>query len=138
MSEDREEPQIVYIDANDKPTYDMLSEKGGPLEGMDNKDMFLLAMALGYMNNIKVELKDRLYFFRTSYLDNHEKALLKAIAVSEEGSLDVLSDKKKIYSLAEQYATGGLKLLRNIAFEKFGKDLYKKLLPELSSKMEKG
>jgi hypothetical protein len=64
--------------------------------------------------------------------------LLKAIAVSEEGSLDVLSDKKKIYSLAEQYATGGLKLLRNIAFEKFGKDLYKKLLPELSSKMEKG
>jgi len=133
MSEDREEPQIIYIDRSDKATYDKLVEKGGPLEGMEYKYIFLLAMALGYINNIKTESIERIPggLFRTSYLNTYEKAIIKAIAIAEEGSLDALLDKRKIYSLAEQYATGGIKILQNIAFDKFGKDLYKKLLDEL-------
>ncbi|MEM2146930.1 MAG: hypothetical protein QW491_05910 [Thermoproteota archaeon] len=132
MSSDRE-PQLINVNESDKAIYDRLTEKGGPLEDFDNKYVFLLAMALGYANNIKTELTKKTWLFRTSYLDENEKAMIKAVAIAEEGSLAALLDKEKIYSLAEQYAAGGIRLLGSIAFEKLGKDLYKKLLSELQA-----
>jgi hypothetical protein len=45
-------------------------------------------------------------------LTDEERTLIKAIAIATEGDLNVLLDEQRVYSIAEEYATGGISLLK--------------------------
>ncbi|KXB08207.1 hypothetical protein AKJ58_00635 [candidate division MSBL1 archaeon SCGC-AAA385D11] len=114
-------PDRVYIDESDKEDYkDLLEDSNSPLEGTGNPDVFLLAAVTGFRKGERIELDSKYGWARTEYFDDKAKSVIKAIAVAEEG-LDVLLDKKKVYSIAEEYATTGVKLLKNDIFgRKYG------------------
>lgn len=103
--------------------------KDGPFKDKDYKDIFMLALAIGFKKNRHPPLNKKEWLFRTDQLsDNSEDYwILKAVAVAAEGNLNVLLDEKKICSIAEEYANGGILSLKD---EVFGKDFadYKKRL----------
>lgn len=113
---ENKEPDRFYIRKSDIEDYKRLKERDSPLEKKSNKDLFILALSIGYFEGIKLELDNKEGFVRTEYLSEKDKSLISALAVAEEGNLDVLLDKKKVYSIAEEYAAGGIKQLKDMVF----------------------
>ncbi len=122
----------LYIDKKDQDVFEQLREKGSPFEGTDNKDIFIAAMVRGYHEGCRISLKSREGFFRWDNLIDSEKALIKSIAIAEEKDLKVILDKQKIFTVAEEYATGGVHLLKQkvSGIDEFG-SYAKKLEAEL-------
>ena len=114
-----EEPDRVYIERKDrKRFYDKLLGKDSPLRrpNFQNKDIFLLAMSLGFQEKNRQKLKTKEGYFFAKNFSEEENALLYALAVFEEDDLKVLLDKKKVYSIAEEYAKGGIPILYHKVF----------------------
>lgn len=108
----------LYVDRKDLDDWKRLKDIGSPFAKSDNKDIFIAAMIVGFHEGSKIELgkgRKEGYFFSDNLKPN-ELALIRSIAVSEEGNLNVLMDEAKVFSIAEQYATGGVKLLKNKVF----------------------
>jgi hypothetical protein len=101
-----------YVDKKDFSDFNRLKENDTPFAGAHNKEVFLAAMIVGYHEGCRIEIKGREGYFHEKDLSKEDAALIRAIAVAEEGELNVLLDKQKIYSIAEQYATGGISLLK--------------------------
>src|SRR5437867_2470849 len=113
----KDEPDRLYIRRSDRQDYDMILGKGSPLEGKETKVAFLMSMVTGYSEGKELELgTQRDGYVRTEYLTETEKTIIKAIAVQKKGTLDILQDKKEVYSIAERYAAGGLESLKNHLF----------------------
>lgn len=102
----------LFVDKKDFDDFNRLKEKDTPFAGVHNHEIFIAAMVTGYREGVKIELKNRKEFFFEKDLTQEESALVKAVAVADQGGLGVLLDKQKIYSIAEQYATGGISLLK--------------------------
>jgi len=109
----------VYIKEDDRKTYSMLKTQG-PLKGLSNKELFMLALTLGIKNRHRTPYGSKKPdgFFLLKDLNEKETSLFYAIAISEEKSLDVLTDKNKVFKIAEEYANCGIHLLKNEVFEK--------------------
>ncbi len=91
-----------------------------PFRGKENIDIFVIAMVKGVKGKRRSELKGREGFIRFNSIDQKSMNLIKGLAVSEAGSLTVLSDPEKVFQIAEEYANTGIHLL----LEEFrGKDL---------------
>lgn len=91
-----------------------------PFRGKENIDIFVIAMVKGFKAKRRSELKGRDGFIRFNSIDQRSMTLIKGLAVSEEGSLTVLSDPEKVSQIAEEYANTGIRLLLD---EFRGKDL---------------
>ena len=113
MSEEKK-PKIdrFYVERKDFDAFNSLKEKGSPFAGAHNKEIFLAAMVVGYHEGCRIELKSKEGYFHEKDLTREEAALIRAIAVAEENGLNVLLDKQKVYSIAEQFAAGGISLLK--------------------------
>ena len=113
MTEEKK-PRIdrLFVDKKDFDDFNRLKEKDTPFAGVHNHEIFIAAMVTGYHEGCKIELKNRKEFFFEKDLTKEENALINAVAVAEGGGLNVLLDKQRIYSIAEQYATGGISLLK--------------------------
>lgn len=138
-SPDDKEPDRLYIQTSDIEDYDRLKEKDSQLAGKENKDLFMMAMCIGFHEGSPVELgkSSKEGFVRIEYLKERDKSIMKAIAVAKDGSLDVLLDKRKVYSIAEQYAAGGIKLLKDKIFSGGYGSFSKKLESELIDEFKK-
>jgi hypothetical protein len=130
-------PTRLYIDRSDREKYDRLLEKDGVFAGKDNKDIFMIAMAIGYSRGVRVKLTRKEGYVRFEYLKDRDKSIIKAVAVAATATLDVLLDKKKVYSIAEEYARGGIKLLVDMVFGGGFGSFEKKLESELVEEFEK-
>lgn len=86
-------------------------EKDSLLFNRSAKEVFIMSMTMGFYNDNKIALESKKEFVRIEYLNDKEKSLIKAIAVCDEENIDVLLDKKKVYSIAEEYAAGGIQHL---------------------------
>ena len=86
-------------------------EKDSLLFNRSAKEVFIMSMTMGFYNDNKIALESKKEFVRIEYLNDKEKSLIKAIAVRDEENIDVLLDKKKVYSIAEEYAAGGIQHL---------------------------
>jgi len=126
-----------YVERKDSDEFNRLKEKDSPFARAHNKDIFLAAMVVGYHEGRKVQIKSREGYFHETDLLPTEQALIRAIAVSEEGALSVLLDKQKVYSIAEQYAAGGIALLKAKVFSGEYGSYAKKLEGELLRAYEK-
>ena len=87
-------PIILDIRKSDRKDYDLLKDKDSPFAGKGNKELFLMAMIIGFRDGRRVKLDTRYTFARIEYLNSKEKSIIKAIAVAEDGDLNVLLDKK--------------------------------------------
>lgn len=134
MTEEKKVPLKIdrfFVDKKDFADFSRLKEKDSPFKGAYSKDIFLAAMVTGYKEGCKIELKSKEGYFHEKDLNEQEKSLIRAIAVSEEGALEVLLDKQRVYSIAEQYATGGIAVLKARIFSGEYGSYAKKLEGEL-------
>lgn len=122
----------LFVDKRDLEDFKRLREKDSPFSKSANKDIFLAAMVVGFNEQCKMELKSKEGWMMKSYLDDRDLALIRAIAIAEDGNLNVLLDEPKVFSIAEQYAAGGIRLLKDrvfgVDFGSYSKRLESKLL----------
>lgn len=103
----------VYISTEDRVKYETLKKEISFLGDKDAKDLFLFALIYGvYYRNKKKDLLKREGYFRTEYLRDEDKALLKVVGVFDE-SFDILNDMDKVLDLAEKYAHNGIDIILN-------------------------
>ncbi len=107
----------------------LIQEDDSSLKGRTNTEVFLLAMATGYDLEKRVPLgkKDQGGFTRFSYLTDEQFAIVKAIAIAEKGSLDVLLNMEEVCNIAEEYANAGIGFLYKDVLEEKKADFTKKL-----------
>lgn len=131
------EPDRVSIRKSDRKEYDRLKEKDSPLAGRENKDLFIMAMIVGYHDGSRLELDKKDGFVRIEYFNEKEKSLIMAIAVEEEDNLEIINNKEKVYSIAEEYATSGIKILKEKVLGSEFANYFKRLEAELNDELEK-
>lgn len=127
----------IYVDKRDLEDLNRLKQRDSPFAISQNKDIFLAAMVVGYHEGGRIGLKNREGYFRVEYLTDEERALIRAIAISTEGNINVLLDEQKVYSIAEEYAAGGIQLLKARVFSGEYGSYVKKLESELLRSFEK-
>lgn len=113
MSE--KEPDRLYIEKDDRATcYDVLSRER-MLKDRKNRELFMMAMMIGLSRGSRVPLKKREGFFLAKELDDEQQYIIKAVAVQEmKGELEILKDIREVYKIAEEYANGGIHILKDI------------------------
>jgi hypothetical protein len=112
MSE--KEPDRLYIERDDRATcYDVLSRER-ILKDRKNRELFMMAMMIGLSKGSRLPLKKREGFFLAKELDDQQQYIIKAVAVQEkEGELEILKDMREVYKIAEEYANGGIHILKD-------------------------
>lgn len=133
-------PAILFIRKEDVDKYKILKqERSSFLCGQESKELFIMAMIYGFLNNNKCKnLGTKKDFIREEYLTDDYRTLMKAIAIKETGGLEVLLDPKKVHSIAEGYAAGGIDLLKkDVLGKKHGSYAarFEELLVELYEKI---
>lgn len=127
-------PVALSIKKAERQIYQELSQTK-PLNGIENKRIFLLAMGIGFLAGKKGNLKgDKNSYVRTEYIKD-DMPLLNALAIFEKGNPEVVGDKKEVCEIAEQYASGGIKTLKRYLDEPG--DFVKKLESMLRDELEK-
>jgi len=115
MTSNMKMPDRLYIDESEREIYERLRDHP-LLKRRSNKELFLLAMSLGFLYDMRKPLKKPWGFVRTEYLNEEEKSLILSIGIYAEG-LDALLNKKKIFSTAEEYASAGVRYLEDLAWK---------------------
>jgi hypothetical protein len=131
-------PDRFNIDKEDRFYYQKAEEENiVNFKNKNQKDQFLLAMAIGFENNQKRELKIREGFFFSDNLGPEGRTLVNALAIHENSSVDILADEKRVFDIAEQYASAGIRILVDsidkVQFGKFDKMFEKDLVDMLNS-----
>lgn len=128
----KKEPDRLYIDKKDRRLYDELKEKEDMFKGMKNKELFILAMIIGFDHGAKNELNTKDGYFLAKDLDENDWALFNAIAIWEHDTVNVLKETGDVYSVAEEYAHYGIKILHhwvvNTPYGSFPKEFESALL----------
>ncbi len=124
-------PDRLRIRKEDLESFRLLNkERTSFLYGKENKELFIMAMIYGFLNKTRLKLDKKEGFVREEYLNDEYRTVMKAVAIKEEGALEILLDPQKVYSIAEEYAAGGIGYLKNDVFNK-KEGSYVKRLEEL-------
>lgn len=102
----------VYISTEDREKYEKLKKEISFLSDKDAKDLFLFAFVYGVRFNSKKALTKKEGYFRTEYLKDADKALLRIVGIFYE-SFEILDDLDRVLELAEKYAHAGIDILIN-------------------------
>lgn len=128
----RKKPDRLHVDKEDIKDFRLLlEEKDSPLYKRENKDVFIMSVVTGYKNGIRLPLKSKEGFIREEYLNVEERSIIKSIAIQEDKNLSILLDMEKVYQIAEEYAKGGIKYLKDAVFQKSHGSYIKRLEAEL-------
>lgn len=76
-------------------------------------DQFVVAMALGYNLGSKTPLNGTKSLILESSISKENMALLNIVAIADTGDVKVISDKKQVFKIAEQYANTGIIYMKN-------------------------
>jgi len=104
-------PDRLYIDKEDRKLYERL-EREKLFSKQSRREQFLLAMSVGFRNDLTLPLEKRDGFFLAKDLRLEDEALMKAVAL-HKSELSVLEDRASVFRLAEEYAHAGIRLLVN-------------------------
>ena len=107
-------PDRVSIRDKDKEIYDELQkkDKSSPLLNKRNRVLYMLALITGFSEGEPIKLDKKKGYILLENLSDEDKVIIKAIAVSEEKDLSVLTDREKVYTIADEYAAAGIRLLK--------------------------
>jgi len=117
--EESEPRRDVHIEKSKRSLYeDLRTKKTSPFYEVELHDLFLFAVSYGRKKAGRVELegKEHALFGRSSALREEQEGIIEAVAVREERTLDVLQDKRLVYTIAEEYANGGIEKLHGRVF----------------------
>ncbi|MBU4502296.1 MAG: hypothetical protein KKA79_06875 [Nanoarchaeota archaeon] len=130
-------PDRLSCRKGDREIYDLL-KKEELLKGKPLIDIFMMALTTGYKEKHRVKLDTKDGLILLYHVPTKLKSIMKAIAIAEEeADLNVLLDEAKVYSIAEEYAAGGIKILKTkVLGGEFGSYI-KKLESELVDEFEK-
>lgn len=108
---------FLDFDKNSKELYDQLGKKfAGIGKAPANVDLFVFAMAYGFFNGNKVDVAQKSGTgVRIEYIKPEHELLMSVIQFAETGSTDSLLDQEQRFEIAEKYAEGGIRLLKNAA-----------------------
>lgn len=110
----------LYVGRGDTELYDNLKREW-ILQGKTRKEQFLLAMAYGFKNGLRRPLEHKEEFFLRKDLKTEDEALFYTLAIQSEGKLEVICDKERVFTIAQEYAHAGIRLLDGeIAGTSFG------------------
>jgi len=130
-------PDRLHIKKSYEKDFKDLLEKDSPLSKKGNKHIFIMGMVMGFYNVSRVPLDKKEQFVRIEYLNDDDKSLIKAIAINEENDLNILLDEERVYSIAEEYASGGIKYLKEMVLIKEYGSFIKKFETYLLDKFNK-
>lgn len=113
--------KVSYRLSRDKGTnvvYNNLLNRPGPLNSEKKKysrDIFRLALAFGYLEGIRLPLMSKDNFVNKTNFGESLPALINALAITKSSKgIEILAeDPGEIYSVAEEYANGGLDFLNS-------------------------
>lgn len=136
---DVKDPQ-VYVSKKLRDELDKLKSRP-EFEGLDQKDLFFFALILGYSNSSRLQIPAGDFtqsgYFREKNFTDEERAVFYSIAVEAEDTIDVLGDIRKVIAIAEEYANGGCKYIKEFVYDGSG-SLDSKLAEMLLPYIEKG
>lgn len=122
MSENKE-PLLLHIDKKYKDKESQLLHDENSIfkkagNKLGNKDLFMLALVTGFKANMKYKIENTEDFdLRVTYLNESEKALIKAIAIKDTGDFNIISNPAKYYKIAEEYVNAGIDILYDLILD---------------------
>jgi hypothetical protein len=108
---------FLDFDKNSTDTYALLGKKfTGAGKAPANVDLFVFAMTYGFMHANKVDsiIKSGTGV-RIEYLKPEHELLMFAIQFAETGKVESLLNQEERFEIAERYAEGGIRLLKDSA-----------------------
>ena len=98
--------------------YNEIMEREGPLKRSNNiqsKDIFLLALAFGYMEDVSIPIVDDDKFLKASTFEDVLPVLINALCLEKnDGDINSLSDEySNIFKPSEEYANAGFQILKS-------------------------
>ena len=132
---------ILEFDESSVETFKALQKALKPISGQEpsNREVFLLAMAYGYKHGaLGDQVKRSGTGPRVQYIHAEDQALMAAIQLGHDSSTENIADLDKRYQLAEQYAQGGILLLRESILDavKYGNELAAEVISLLPPESE--
>lgn len=103
-----EEKHDLYVELKDTTS--------SPLHDTTMTDIFLLAFGYGYKKAGRESFKNGRALFQRSSLNTETYWIMKAVAIDEVNTSDILIDNKEIRHITEEYACGGITELHNTVF----------------------
>lgn len=137
MSDTTDARDTVAIDEAVHDIYKQLTDGNdivnAPFRTM--KDVFMWAAILGYRDGERRPITGKkVTIFRWAQFSSQiDVPLLKALAISDNGNVDVLISQDEILIIAEEYANAGIHELRTSVMDEYGQPLWN-LVSTLSSK----
>lgn len=127
------EPLTLGMGKTDRSVYNEILESSQLKKGrLLNKEVFLLAAVLGFKKGQRIHIKgDKESYFRVETLKEGDIALMDAIAIKETENLDIINNKKEVFTIIEEYAHAGIQILKDMVFDKDSGSFIKKFEADL-------
>ena len=112
----------VYIRKEDRKIYQDMRIKFGVLQGVENADLFLMAMFLAFEKEGKDILKKDVPtlsdgLIRLESFSRDAWSVIKSFAIYVDETVDVLGDTNRIVEIAQTYAYYGIHILNDIYWD---------------------
>ncbi|MDR2720390.1 MAG: hypothetical protein LBC03_06280 [Nitrososphaerota archaeon] len=131
MSQFKLYPRDIDVEVGDKHEKfeQLIKEVVSPFYGKTMKQVFMFALGIGFKNNKKDPLKKRVGSIPVRALSTEDLSILKAIAIAHTKTVDTLFGENisTMFSIAEEYANGGIDLLYYQVFNPEPGDIDKKI-----------
>lgn len=106
---------ILAVSEKNLDTFNRVKKELG---GLNNKQAFFVALGWGVRHGTRPEeFKRSNNGVRLEYLNGQDEAILAAVQLAETQDPETLTDIEQRLDLAEQYAEGGLLLLKELLDE---------------------
>jgi hypothetical protein len=116
--EKTEAARDIAAEKSKQNLYDELTEtEQSPFYNVREPDIFMMAMSYGRQKGGRAELQGERYYPTSVYqLSEKQEWIIKAVAVREERTTDVLKDERLVFRIAQEYANTGIEKLHNRVF----------------------
>lgn len=138
-------PDRLYYSVKAKQLLEKIDEINyfglGLVKGISRSELFLFAMSLGVESQTMTEIANPLGLILDKSIDSKTQASMYAQFISlltdAENELDAVTDRSRVYKIAERYANTGFKIIEDYFNKKKPEDLVWDLFLELDGQYEK-
>lgn len=111
-------PKYVSYRKPDQEFYTKMvhQDSNTPFSGLRRSDVFIYSMSLGFNAKRKTQFQkdEKSNSLPARAFDLSMRWLMRALAASETGSLEIILDNNKVVEIAESYANTGIDILKDL------------------------
>lgn len=130
------EQDRLYVDKNKAEFIRSINKSNEYLKFDNQKELFIYAMTLGAHCPTKLTGTKEALFLEKD-MNYEDIALIYSVVLTELGNIDELTDKEKVYNIAQNMANTGFSFIQNQIENNSFENLTMKLLVNLDEKFEK-